>query len=112
MIIFVADDRQFQIDLIGCQLSSAGYRVIGCRSGEETVDKMNSQIVDMLITDMEMGVMTGEHVLEYVREEFGSLPVVLTSGNPNNLKREGFDGYLEKPFSMEELLTVVENARK
>ncbi len=66
----------------------------------------------MVITDMEMGVMSGKHVLKYVRKQFGSLPVVLMSGNPDNLRMEGFDGYLEKPFSMRALLAAVENARK
>ncbi|MEN6489535.1 MAG: response regulator [Smithella sp.] len=112
MIILVVDDQQVQIDLIGCQLSRVGHTVIGCRSVEEAVDKLKAQIVDMVITDMEMGEMTGEHVLQYVRKQFGSLPVILMSGNPGNLKEKGFDGYLEKPFSMRELLKVVENALK
>ncbi len=112
MLILVVDDQQFQIDLLGHQLSRAGHRIIGCRSGEEAVDKLNSQIVDMVITDMEMDGMTGEHVLKYVRERFGPLPVILMSGNPDKLKKKGFDGYLEKPFLMRELLTVVENALK
>jgi two-component system NtrC family response regulator len=112
MIILVADDQQFQVELISCQLSSAGHSVIGCGSGEEALDRLNSQDVDMVITDMEMGVMSGEHVRQHVRKQFGSLPVILMSGNPDNLKQDGFDGYLEKPFSMRELLTVVENARR
>jgi CheY-like chemotaxis protein len=112
MLILVADDQQIQVELIGCQLSSAGHSVIGCHSGEEAIDKLNSQAVDMIITDMEMGAMSGEHVLKCVRDQFGSLPVILMSGNPNNLQREGFDGYLAKPFSMLELLAAVENARR
>ena len=112
MLILVVDDQQLQIELIGSQLSNAGHSIIGCRSGEEAVDRLNSKIVDMVITDMEMGAMTGEHVLKYVRKQFGPLPVVLMSGNPDKLKKKGFDGYLEKPFFMQELLTVVENVRK
>jgi DNA-binding response OmpR family regulator len=34
------------------------------------------------------------------------------SGNPDNLRQAGFDGYLEKPFSMRELSAAVENARR
>ena len=64
----------------------------------------------MVITDMEMEVMTGEHVLKHVRDQFGSLPVILMSGNPDNLRREGFDGHLAKPFSMRELLAAIEDA--
>ena len=112
MIILVADDQQFQIDLISCQLSRVGYEVIGCHSGEEAVDKLTSQIADIVITDMEMGMMTGEHVLKYVRKQFGQLPVILMSGNPDNLRKEGFNGYLEKPFSMRELLTMVEKGTR
>ena len=112
MRIMVVDDQDMQLDLVGCQLEFAGYGVIGCRSGEEAVDKLNSQAVDMVITDMEMGAISGEHVRRYVREHFNSVPIILMSGNPENLRQEGFDGYLAKPFSMRELLLAVENARK
>lgn len=112
MTILVVDDQQVQLSLMESQLSRAGYRVICCRSVEEAVGKLNSQIVEMVITDMEMGAMTGEHVLQYIRKNFGPLPVILMSGNPDYLKKPGYDGYLEKPFSMVELLTVVKNALK
>jgi CheY-like chemotaxis protein len=112
MVVMVVDDQEMQLYLVGCQLSSAGHSVIGCGSGEEALDRLNSKDVDMVITDMEMGVMSGEHVRQHVREHFGSLPVILMSGNPENLRREGFDGYLAKPFSMRELLAAVERHRK
>lgn len=112
MKILVVDDQQFQIDLMDCQLSLAGYEVIGCRSGKEMIDKLGSQEVDMIITDMEMDGMTGEHILVHVRHQLGSMPVILMSGNPDNLEKNGFDGYLLKPFSIRQLLTAVENARK
>jgi FixJ family two-component response regulator len=61
---------------------------------------------------MDMKSMSGEDVLKFVRQEFGSLPVILMSGNPDNLKKKGFNGYLEKPFPMQELLDTVENTLK
>jgi CheY-like chemotaxis protein len=108
MRVLVVDDQEMQVDLVGSQLSHAGYEVTGCYCGEEAVNTLKSQAVDLVITDMEMGVMTGEDVLKYVRSEIGSLPVILMSGNLYNLEKNGFDGYLAKPFSMRELLTVVE----
>lgn len=112
IIILVADDQQSQINLMDRQLSRVGYKTIRCSSGEEAIDRLGSQKVDMIITDMEMGGITGEHVLTYVRKRFGLLPVILMSGDPDNLRRKGFDGYLTKPFSIQQLLTAVENARK
>ena len=112
MRVLVVDDQQFQVDLLGSQLSHAGYEVTGCYCGEEAVTMLKTLPVDMVITDMEMGVMSGEDVLEFVRKEIGSLPVILMSGNPDNLEKNGFDGYLAKPFSMQELLTVVERLRR
>ena len=112
MKILVVDDQQFQIDLMDRRLSQVGYKVIGCRSGEEAIDKLGSQKVDVVITDMEMDGMTGEHILTYVRSQFGPLPVILMSGDPDSLERNGFDGYLAKPFSMRQLLIAIENARK
>ena len=56
---------------------------------EKAIDKLKSRIVGMVITDMEMGVMTAEHVMKYVRKKFGPLSAILMSGNPDNLRREG-----------------------
>ncbi len=112
MKILVVDDQPSQINLMERQLSQAGYRTIGCCSGEEAIDKLVSHKVDMIITDMDMGGITGEHVLTHVRKRFGLLPVILMSGDPDNLRRKGFDGYLTKPFSAQQLLTAVKNARK
>lgn len=108
MRVLIVDDQQMQVDLVGCQLSHAGYEVTGCHCGEEAVNTLKAQAVDLIITDMELGAMSGQDVLEHVRKEFGSLPVILMSGNPMNLEKNGFDAYLGKPFSMQQLLHVVE----
>lgn len=109
MKILVVDDQEVCVKIISSQLHQAGFEVISCSSGEEAVEKLQSRPVDMVITDMEMDGMTGEHIVRHVRRELGSLPVILMSGNPSNLEKTGFDGYIKKPFSMSELLTVIEN---
>lgn len=110
MTILVVDDHLSQIRLMRSQLSKAGHNVIGCCSGEEAIDRMKSHGVDLVITDMEMDGLTGQDVLQHVRERFRSVPVILMSGNLDKLQKKGFDGYLAKPFTMTELLSAVENA--
>jgi DNA-binding response OmpR family regulator len=109
MIVLVVDDLRMQLDMVGSRLSRAGYKVLLCHSGEEAIETLNSQMVDLVITDMDMKSISGEDILNFVRQEFGAMPVILMTGNPDNLKKRGFDGYLEKPFSMQNLLDTVEN---
>lgn len=109
MIVLVVDDLRMQLDMVGFRLLRAGYKVLLCHSGEEAIETLNSQMVDLVITDMDMKSISGEDILNFVRKEFGAMPVILMTGNPDNLKKRGFDGYLEKPFSMQNLLDTVEN---
>ncbi len=104
----IVDDDEVNLNMIEKRLSRAGYKVVQCATGGEAYTHLASFIIDLVITDMDLNHISGVDVLMYVREKFGSLPVILMSGNPDNLKIDGFDGYLEKPFSMQELLNIVQ----
>ncbi len=112
MTVLVVNDHEMQLNLMKKQLSHAGHTVILCFSGKEAIEKLKLNKIDVVITDMEMSGMTGEELLAHIRQTYGSLPVILMSGNHGNLRKKGFDGYLAKPFSMQDLLTVVDNALK
>lgn len=92
--IMVVDDSAFIRSLIQETLTSAGYNIIACKDGGEAHEKlMNliqvareenlplSELIDAVVTDVEMPRMDGMHLLKRLRESeaYRSLPIVMFS---------------------------------
>lgn len=92
------------------------YRVVSAFDGREGLDKAIALRPDVILSDVMMPVMTGEHLLRELkaRGELRDIPVILLSARADdaarvNLLREGAQDYLVKPFSTTELLARVSN---
>ncbi|MCA3909988.1 chemotaxis protein CheV [Vibrio vulnificus] len=92
--IMVVDDSAFIRSLIQETLTSAGYNIIACKDGGEAHDKlMNlievareenlplSELIDAVVTDVEMPRMDGMHLVKRLRESeaYKTLPIVMFS---------------------------------
>ncbi|MCA1794603.1 MAG: hypothetical protein LC660_12185, partial [Desulfobacteraceae bacterium] len=64
----------------------------------------------LVITDMQMGKISGEEVLLEARELKGdNLPVIAMSGTPWLMDKQLFDAVLPKPYSLKLLFELVQN---
>jgi CheY-like chemotaxis protein len=88
-----------------------GYRAHGARSGAEAVRFMESHRVDIVLTDYRMGSMNGVQLRDLIRNGKQEIPVILMTGEGDPGLQVGFDGFLQKPFSMNELRKEVERVR-
>ena len=65
------------------------------------------QDYDYILTDREMGAVTGNDILHLVKEADPTKPVILMTARmeyTNEMaKKEGFDGFLQKPFNLKQL---------
>ncbi|ELP5727277.1 chemotaxis protein CheV [Vibrio vulnificus] len=92
--IMVVDDSAFIRSLIQDTLTSAGYNIIACKDGGEAHDKlMNlievareenlplSELIDAVVTDVEMPRMDGMHLVKRLRESeaYKTIPIVMFS---------------------------------
>ncbi|MDE1239932.1 chemotaxis protein CheV [Vibrio aestuarianus] len=92
--IMVVDDSAFIRSLIQDTLSSAGYNIIACKDGGEAYEKLMdiervakaenmavSELVDAVVTDVEMPRMDGMHLLKRLRENdaYRDTPIVMFS---------------------------------
>jgi len=98
--ILLAEDTLFFQRLVKGHLSSAGYEVITADNGAEALDKMKTNKVDMIISDIEMPVMDGLEFLRAVRadEQFPYIPALALTSLDSEKDREiglkaGFDAY-------------------
>jgi DNA-binding response OmpR family regulator len=108
--VLVIDDETVISKMLSIALSTKGYQVDTAESGEEGMNKLQSNDYHLVITDMLMGKMSGEDVLEKVRELKGdSIPVIAMSGNLWMIDEHLFDAVLTKPYPLEQLFETVQN---
>ena len=107
MRILVAEDEQELNRLLRKRLKAAGYSVDGCMDGEEVWDYLAGAEYDALVLDIMMPKMDGIQVLEKLRRQGNTLPVLLLTARDSIEDRvrgldAGADDYLVKPFAFEE----------
>lgn len=109
-ILVVDDDKNINM-LIESLLKNENYEVVACFDGNEALEKLENEKVDMLITDVMMPNMDGWELCREVRS-FSSIPILmLTVLGETSQKVKGFgigaDDYLTKPFEPIELVVRV-----
>ena len=112
--ILVIDDDNTLLSVVGNMLQRLGHQAIPCRSKSD-IESAAAQLADYdyILTDREMGAMTGNGILKLFKEIDPEKPVILMTGRieytTEKAKAEGFDGFLQKPFNMKELETMFGN---
>ncbi len=112
--ILIVDDDHLMVDFISECLKGDSYEVDTAFNGADGLAKARSGGHDLLILDLMMPDMHGFDVCEALRAEtnFKGLKILISSGKAYDVdkkaaKRLGADGYLVKPFSVEQLMTTV-----
>lgn len=109
--IAVVDDEALILDLIRQSLSEYGYDVHTFKSGEDFLKKINKNIFDLILLDLNMDGLSGLEILKKMRESLIETPVVFVSGYLDKKTiieslEFGIDGFVEKPFSDSKIITV------
>ncbi len=120
--VLLMDDDALQVELVSQMLTSLGYRVEGCRSGEEAVLRVKKGDIqpDVAILDVVVpGGMDGAETMRRLRAIKPGLPVILISGMPagEELALKQKDAlFLRKPITVEhlagELRAVLDEPKK
>ena len=111
--ILVVDDLARNIRLLEALLEPRGYEVISAESGEEALERVRSQRVDLVLLDVVMPGMSGFEVCQRLRADESTrfLPVVMITASDERDKTEaidaGADDFIAKPFDQAELLARV-----
>jgi CheY-like chemotaxis protein len=106
--ILVAEDDPSSLKLVQVFLESEGYDVEAALDGNRALDLAGSGDFNLLILDIHMPLYGGVEVLQMLRKRFLHHPMriiaVTADSRPelrDELMREGIDGYLIKPVSLE-----------
>ena len=112
MRILIAEDERDLNALLQKKLISEGYSVDACFDGEEALDYLGAAEYDAVILDIMMPRRDGFQVLQQMRAEGISAPVMfLTARDSIEDRVKGLDAgatdYMVKPFSFQELMARI-----
>ena len=110
-VLVVEDDKNLR-KLISTCLKKNNYTTFEANDGEEALEMLDKQYIDLIITDVMMPKMDGFELIKELRMSEYKLPILLiTAKDSIQDKKEGFllgaDDYMVKPINIEELLLRV-----
>ena len=112
--ILIIDDDNTLLSVIDTMLHRLGHIAIPCRSMSDLDQALlHIQDYDYILTDREMGAVSGNDILYLVKEADATKPVILMTARMEytneTAKSEGFDGFLQKPFNLKQLENLFGN---
>jgi DNA-binding response OmpR family regulator len=113
--ILVVDDAVQITKTLTDVLGVAGYTVRTAPSGERALQIMETANFDLVITDLKMTGMSGMDLAQAVFGRWAGVPVIILSGYGDldsviGALRSGVTDFIKKPFSADEVLSVVDRA--
>lgn len=101
--ILIADDEAEIREVLRLYLENAGFQVVEAADGQEALDALATQPIDLCLLDIMMPKVNGYEVLRQLRAT-APTPVILISAKGQDAERVigldlGADDYLVKPFN-------------
>lgn len=111
--ILIADDQPGIRRLLGEILDAAKYALFEAASGDEVIDILDHNQVNLIFLDVKMPNLDGIMTLKKIVERPGCPPVIIITAHaqPDLRKRAmniGAKAYLEKPFDINIVLQLIE----
>jgi len=112
--ILVVDDDDTLLKFFKIHLNKFFSRVIVVRNAKEAIDTMREKSIDLVISDFRMPRMDGLQLMKRVRKHDAAIPFMVVTGamltdEERKICEEDTDGYLKKPFSVDELHAFIDS---
>ena len=111
--ILVVDDDDTLLKFFKIHLNKFFSRVIVVKNAKEAIETLKDKEIDLVISDIKMPRMDGIQLMKKVKNHDPSIPVFLVSGALLNESQQNAidtkaDGYLKKPFGIDELHNFID----
>ena len=109
MRILIAEDDQLMLKTLEFRLKRDGHEVFLSKDGQEAMEMINSQELDLVISDIMMPYSSGLELIGFIKQKFNnSIRTIILSGmGQENVILEAFrlgaTDFITKPFSPNEL---------
>lgn len=110
--ILVVDDDMMNLKMADFILKQNGYEAVLSTSGEDALEKLKTEHIDLILLDIEMPGMNGIETFKFLMLDYIDIPVMFltASENPQDEMEAvglGAADYVKKPFMPNELLMRV-----
>ena len=113
--ILVVDDERSVTGALELILRGSGYEVLISNSVSEATNVLNLRQIDLVITDFRLSDATGIDLIAHIKRETPDTEVILMTAYGSlditiEAIKQGAYYYLEKPYTPDRLITLVERA--
>ncbi|MDF2546767.1 MAG: two component, sigma54 specific, transcriptional regulator, Fis family [Anaerosolibacter sp.] len=115
-ILIVDDEIEYQ-KVLSLILSDVGYDIASCSNGNEALEHIENNIVDLVLTDLKMPVMDGVELIKRIKEKYDDVDVIVMTAfgsiesAVDSIKYGAID-YFVKSGDMDELVMKVDRLAK
>ena len=109
--LLLIDDDELSRAVLQLHLEAAGYEVMEAESGEDALTLLRGETgFSVVLSDLQMPGLSGPELAAALRGATGAKArlIVMSGSEPRADRIAGFDAFLLKPFSMEELARALE----
>ena len=115
--VLIADDSILMRTVLKKNIENCDLgldQIFEVENGQQALDFLSSNTVDLILTDLNMPVMDGIEFTHRLKasNEHCNIPIIVITAESStsqidNLKAEGIDDFLHKPFTPEEFKAVL-----
>jgi len=103
--LLIADDDSATREMMGAFFREKGYSVFLAENGEEALDLLGKEKIDLVVSDYQMPVMDGKELAHRITKFHASLPVILITGRSlcegiHSSFLKHLHGYFHKPVDL------------
>lgn len=115
--VLIIDDEQVVVNATSKILGLADLDCSGVLSGKAALDRLAHETFRVIVTDLMLPDISGLELIRMIAERWPATPLIAISGYATSEKateaiRRGAFDFVAKPFDIDELLGVVERARR
>jgi excisionase family DNA binding protein len=108
-LVLVVDDDARLREFMRVNLEMEGYSVREASSAEEALSVIEDQAPELVLLDVVMPGIDGWEMLQRMQERYGSIPVIMFSGqvdanSAGEAEQRGARGFVGKPFDPQQLI--------
>jgi two-component system phosphate regulon response regulator PhoB len=114
-LIILADDAITTLSMVSARLQRTGYETVTTTRGDEALELILARRPILVVLDIEMPGIGGIEVTRRLRGDpsFAEMPIILLTAHSDDAHVQagldaGADSYMVKPFSPQELATLVD----
>jgi two-component system chemotaxis response regulator CheY len=113
--VMTVDDSRTMREMVSFTLKGAGYDVVEAGDGQQALNALTSNKVDLVIADLNMPVMDGLTLIRKLRAtpQHRTTPILMLTTEADEKKKAegraaGATGWIVKPFDPGKLISVVQ----